>query len=355
MASRSRNYLKGQFEDGDSPDGEDFSDIMDSFINVIDDGIQLDNDNNLVVPNGITLGEPANGSTGTLRFNTTSGEIELSDGTNWNPIVSGGTGAFTPVGDQGDVAFADGRVGIGTFETPPVYRLEVNLAANTGTAERVRLGNAVISNGQGASATYAQFSHQALSAGNDNFALRQGQAGDVTLNAPANQPISISHGRTQARLFIMGDGRVIVGNNGPVDGSTDIFQVNGTAGKTTGGGVWAVISDKRLKQDIKPFNDGLSKLMKVRPVSFHYTGKNNTKDNEEEVGIIAQELEKVFPYMVSKSNQSGEVKDLPENLLSFNGNALTYVMVNSIKELSTRVEALEKEVASLKKASKNKG
>jgi hypothetical protein len=354
MASRSRNYLKGQFEDGDSPNGADFSDVIDSFINQIDDGVQLDGNGNLTVPNGITLGEPANGSAGTLRFNSTSGGIEISDGTNWNPVASGGGGAFSPVGDQGDVAFGDGRVGIGTFETAPTYRFEVNLGANTGTAERIRLGNAVISNGQGASATYAQFSNQSQSAGNDNFALRQGQAGDVNLNAAANQPLSISHGRTQARIFIMGDGRVIVGNNGPVDAATELFQVNGAAGKLSGGNVWSIISDERLKQDIKPFEDGLRELMNVRPVRFHYNDLSKADSNEEEVGIIAQEIEKIFPYMVTKRNVSGEVKDLPKNLLSFNGNALTYVMVNSIKELANKVEALEKEVSKLKKASKIK-
>lgn len=354
MEPRSRTYLKGQFKDGDSPNGIDFSDVMDSFLNIIEDEIQVDDDQNLIVTGGVTLGEPANGPSGTLRFNTTSGEIELSDGTDWNPIVSGGTGAFSPIGEQGDVAFGGGQVGIGTFNTPPEYRLEVNLGLNTGTAERVRLGNAVISNGQGASGTYAQFSNQTQSDGNDNFALRQGQAGDVNLNAPANQPISISHGRIQSRVFIMGDGRTIVGNNGPVDAATELFQVNGSAGKTTGGNTWAVISDKRVKQDIKPFEDGLKKLMDVRPVQFRYNGVSNTDPQEEEVGIIAQEIEKVFPYMVSKRNKSGEVKELPKNLLSFNGNALTYVMVNSIKELATRVEALEKEVTSLKKSSSKK-
>src|SRR5690606_8310112 len=308
-----------QFEDGDSPDGEDFSDVMDSFINIIDDGIQLDGNGNLMVPNGITLGEPANGTSGTLRFNSVSGGIEISDGTNWNPVVSGGGGAFSPVGDQGDIAFGGGRVGIGTFETAPVYRLEINLGPNTGTDEQARLGNAVISNGQGASAAYAQFSHRSQSTGNDNFALRQGQAGDVNLNAPLNQPISISHGRTQARLFVMGDGRVIIGNNGPVGGATSLFQVNGSAGKTTGEDLWDIISDERLKQDIKPFKDGLKKLMEVRPVRFHYNGQLHTDKNKEEVGIIAQEIEKVFPYMVTKTNMSGESKDVPENLRSYNG------------------------------------
>lgn len=353
MSSRSRNYLKGQFNDGDSPNGQDFTDVMDSFINIIDDGVHMDGDTNLAVPGGVTLSEAANGPAGTIRFNTTTGTIELSDGTIWNPVGSGGESVFTSVGEEGDVAFGGGRVGIGNFETAPVYRLEVNLAANTATGERVRFGNAVISNGQGASATYAQFSNQSQGDGNDNFALRQGQVGDVNLNAPLNQPIAITHGRIQARIFVVGDGRVLIGTNSPIGGSPDLLQVNGSAGKTAGGNLWSIISDERLKKEVKPFEDGLSKLMKVRPVRFHYNGMLNTNPNEEEVGIIAQEIEKIFPYMVTKQYLSEDNnKNLPEDILSFNGNALTYVMVNSIKELASRVEKLEKEIATLKKGSK---
>ncbi len=333
MSVKSRTYLKGQFENGDSPTGDDFSDVMDSFVNILDDGINLDTNGNLHIPNGITLSGSSAGPAGTLRYNSGTGGVEISDGVNWNPIVSGSSGAFTPVGAAGDVAFAGGNVGIGTFAVPPTFRLEVNLNPNTGTGERVRFGNGVISNGQGASAAYAQFSNQAQSDGNDNYAVRQGQAGDVSLNAPLNQPVSITQARTQTRVFIAPNGNVIIGNNALL--SADLFQVNGSAGKTAGGNTWAVISDERLKKDIQPFDDGLEKLMKVKPVKFHYNGLLNTNTDEEEVGIIGQELEKIFPYMVSKQESTADSKsDTPENLRVFNSNALTYVMVNAIKELS---------------------
>lgn len=351
MSVKSRNYLKGQFENGDSPTGEDFSDVMDSFVNILDDSISLDTNRNLQVPNGITLGGSTAGPAGTLRYNSGTGGIEISDGVNWNPIVSGSSSVFASVGGAGEVAYAGGNVGIGTFATPPTFRLEVNLNPNTGVGERVRFGNGVISNGQGASATYAQFSNQAQSDGNDNYAVRQGQAGDVSLNAPLNQPVSITQARTQTRVFIAPNGNVVIGNNATL--SADMFQVNGSAGKTAGGATWAIISDERLKKDIEPFEDGLKKLMEVRPVKFHYNGILNTNTEEEEVGIIGQELEKIFPYMVSKQAATADSKsDTPENLRVFNSNALTYVMVNAIKELASRVEALEKQLASAAPARK---
>lgn len=344
MPARSRDSLNQLFKDGARPRGVDFLDTHDSFLNIVDDGVGLDADSNLQVPNGLTLKDAANGQAGTLRFN--SGKIQFHNGTQWNDLASGSTGAFTPVGGGPHVAFNGGNVGIGDFATPPTFRLDVNLGANTGPDQRVRFGNGVVSNGQGASSGYAQFSHANFSSGNDNFAIRQGVGGDVNLNAPLNQPITISQGRTQARLFIAANGQVIVGSNAPVNGSTDAFQVNGTACKIQGGNTWAVCSDVRLKQNIEPFRDGLNHLLKVRPVRFRYNGQLNTNPATEEVGIIGQEIEQVFPYMVSREKVEGPAPvALPDDLLMYNSNALTYVMVNAIQELANRVVELEKQLA----------
>lgn len=349
MPERSRDYLKQEFRDGERPSGADFSDLMDSFMNKVDDGMSLDGNNNLQIPNGLTLKDSAVGTAGTLRFN--GGQVQFNNGTTWNNLASGSTGAFTPVGGGPHVAFNDGNVGIGTAATPPTFRLEVVLGANTAADQRVRFGNAVLSNGQGASAAYAQFSNQSQSAGNDNFALRQGTAGDVNLNAPVNQPITISHGRTTARLFVAPTGQVVVGSNALLAQSDndDVFQVNGDAFKNGGNNLWDVPSDLRLKQDVKPFEEGLSKLLQVRPVRFRFNGQLNTNPNREEVGIIGQEMEKIFPYMVSRGKTAENKADAtPDDVLIYNGSALTYVMVNAIRELSDRIVELEKQLAAQK-------
>src|SRR5439155_12411403 len=71
--------------------------------------------------------------------------------------ISAGLGAFQPVGVAGAVAYTGGNVGIGSGfsnASPPTYRLEVNLTANSGPAQQVRFGNVVCSNG-GAGGAFA--------------------------------------------------------------------------------------------------------------------------------------------------------------------------------------------------------
>lgn len=331
MTKRSKDYLKHEFRDGERPTGADFSDLIDSFVAKIDDSVDVDGDGNLDIGGGLNLGDATNGQAGTLRFN--GGQLQIFDGASWNN-VGGSGGAFSPVDSGPNVAFDGGNVGIGTFATAPTFRLEVDLGNNAGAGDRVRFGRAVISNGQGASQTAAQFSHQDQSSGNNTFALRQEPAGAVHLNAPTNQPITLSHNRLQARVFIAPTGQVVIANNALLSPDAGItLQVNGQAGKNQGGNTWAVISDARLKHDIRPFEDGLEKLLEIKPVRFRYNGELNTNPEEEEIGVIGQEIQKVFPYMTSNGSK--------DEVLMFNSHALTYVMVNAIQELAKKVKELE--------------
>ena len=347
MAERNRVDLKNEFRDGERPTGQDFADFIDSYLNKQDDLVRIDPNGNVDIPAGINLKDTANGVVGSLRFN--GGQVQVFDGVNWNNVGGGGGGgAFTPVGVGPHVAFGGGNVGIGPFPNPPTFRFEVDLGNNTAPDQRVRFGNAALSNGQGAFQAFAQFAHQSHADNNTNFALRQGPQGDVNLNAPTGQPLVISHNRTQANVLVASDGTVVIANNAvlvPLAGS--IFQVNGNAGKIQGGNTWAVPSDVRLKQDIRPFEDGLSKLMEVKPVKFKYDGSLCSDANVEEVGVIGQEMEKIFPYMISYADVPDEQKEnLPQDLRMYNSNALTYVMVNAIQELAGRVMDLEQQMRS---------
>lgn len=343
MAERSRSYLKQEFRDGERPTGADFSDLIESFLSKLDDPLKIDSSNNLSIPAGLSLGDAVSvpaPPAGTLRFN--GGNVQVYDGATFKNVGgSAGAGGFVPV--AGGIAIATGNVGIGTVA--PAYRLEVELGNNVATADRAKFGNAVLSNGNGAFTTSAQFSHADHSGGNTNFAFRQGPAGDVNINAPVNQPIMFSHGRLSPRLFIAPTGQVVVGNNALLAGSValDIFQVNGGATKTANGNAWTVISDGRYKKDVKNFDDGLDKLMQVRPVRFKYDGLYDPgSEQKEEVGIIAQEMQQVFPYMISATPISDTVKtEKKDDVLVYHGNALTYVMVNAIQELAKRVKELE--------------
>jgi len=57
-------------------------------------------------------------------------------------------------------------------------------------------------------------------------------------------------------------------------------------------------SDKQLKKDIRKINNPLDKIMQLEGVSFKWQ-----EDNEESLGLIAQDVEKVFPELVSTNNE----------------------------------------------------
>lgn len=269
--------------------------------------------------------------------------------------ISAGLGAFQPVGVGGAVAYTGGNVGIGSgfsAASPPTYRLEVPLTANSGTAQQVRFGNVVCSSGAGgAFAGHAVFSHKSH-ASDSNFALRQGPNGDVQINAAAGQPISFLQGGTAVRMGISNAGHVIVGSDADLTsppipaGITALLQVTGEAFKLTPGhDAWTIPSDARLKEDVRDLEVGLAELRQVRPVRFRCNGRAGTPVGVAGVGVIGQEIEKIFPEMIRKV--PGGVGGEPglEDLRIYDSSALPYVLVNSVKELAGKVEQLEQALA----------
>lgn len=358
MAERNKAYLKQEFRDGERPTGTDFADFIDSYVNKQDDGVSIEPVNkNLNVPAGINLADTVTGKIGTLRFN--SGNVQVFDGATWNNVGgSGGGGGFVPVGAGPSIAFNGGNVGIGNFAVAPLYKFEVPLGPNGPTeAERVRFGNAAISNGIGAFQTAAQLAHVSMANDNASFAVRQNPAGETRLNSPSAQAVILSQGGTAVKLMVIPTtGQVVINNNGQVAGAAgETFQVNGTAFKLTGGATWAFPSDGRFKKEVADFNDGLEKLMQVRTVRYKYDGlPGMEKSDKEEVGIIGQEMQQIFPYMISSNPVNEEVKAKAgvDDILIYNSNALTYVMVNAIQELAQQVKDLEAKLEKAKKAAK---
>jgi hypothetical protein len=353
MTQRDRNYLKQEFKDGERPSGADFADLIDSFLNKTTDGLTVDADSNLGLSRGVKLGDSASTDAGTLRFN--GGRVQFHNGTTWVDLATGSGGAFQPVGAGGAVAYASGNVGIGTFGSPPTYRLEVDLGDNSAESGRVRFGNAVCSSGSAPFQGYAYFNHR-NHASNTNYALRQGPNGNVHLNAPNGQAISIRHDGTQVRLGVSTSGAVVVGGETNLaNAGTALLQVAGEAFKNTPNHTWAIPSDARLKEDIRDLEVGLQQLLRVRPVRFRFNGKAGTPAGCEGVGIIGQEMEKIFPEMVQRvpHHHAGELDS--NDLLVYNGSALIYVLVNAVKELANKVEKLEAALAEARKGQYDDG
>lgn len=134
--------------------------------------------------------------------------------------------------------------------------------------------------------------------------------------------------------------RMVINNGGAVGiattSPTATLSVNGSANKP-GGGSWSVFSDQRLKQNILPYQDGLAILRKIAPVRFHYNEKSGCDTRPEYIGVLAQELQKVAPYMVSTFSKD------EEDYLSVDNSAMTYMLINAVKEQQIQIELLIKE------------
>jgi hypothetical protein len=109
------------------------------------------------------------------------------------------------------------------------------------------------------------------------------------------------------------------------------------------GNLWTVSSDERLKTVLGPFTDGLDLILQLAPVWFQYNGLAGMPvTGQSLVGIIAQTLQPLAPYMVGSYRGKLTPEDTEEtDILTYDGNAMTFVLINGMQEQTTRIVALE--------------
>jgi Chaperone of endosialidase len=187
-------------------------------------------------------------------------------------------------------ASADTNVGIGT--TSPSYLLHVGNVGGLPSLGYFRVDGPALT---GSGKQLASF----------------GGNGDFTVDYP---------GTVGGRLIVKEGGGVGIGIATP----DNTLTVNGSADKP-GGGSWGTFSDRRLKDLDGKFSSGVSQIMKLHPVRYHYKGNNamGIRDREEHVGFVAQDVQKVIPEAVSENNQG---------YLLVNNDPIIWTMLNAIKE-----------------------
>ena len=114
-------------------------------------------------------------------------------------------------------------------------------------------------------------------------------------------------------------------------------------------------SDKRLKTNIKPLGSTLTNLSKLEGKKYF-----NLKSNKNTIGLIAQDILKYYPELVSQGMRSDSVSEKSDEIsyFSVNYNGFIPILVNAvneqqemIKELQeklTEVDELKEELESLK-------
>ena len=128
------------------------------------------------------------------------------------------------------------------------------------------------------------------------------------------------------------------------------LQVTGTL--YSSGNIIAYYSDERLKENIKPITCALNKLLSLRGITFNANSKAlelGYTDTSEQVGVIAQEVQKVLPQAVKFAPFDQEVEEdgktfhskSGENYLTVQYERLVPLLIEAIKELNQKIENLK--------------
>jgi hypothetical protein len=129
--------------------------------------------------------------------------------------------------------------------------------------------------------------------------------------------------------FVIGNGDVNSSNGLAGSNPSNAFVVN-YDGSATLSGELTVNSDARLKSNIISLGSTLTKLLLMDGKS--YTIKTN--EAESKIGLLAQDVQKVFPELVKTANTSDQT-------LSVNYQGLIPILINAIKEQQKQIKELE--------------
>lgn len=106
-------------------------------------------------------------------------------------------------------------------------------------------------------------------------------------------------------------------------------------------------SDIRLKKNIQPYTECLSKIMKLNPVSYEWRKDVLPTDFIKEhkagrqIGLIAQEVETIIPELV------GDEKLYDDKWKGVDYKKLTAVLVGAVQEQQKKIDELEKKLSSM--------
>ena len=105
------------------------------------------------------------------------------------------------------------------------------------------------------------------------------------------------------------------------------------------GGAYTATSDRRRKKNIVSSPNLLSKVIDIPVVEYHFN--NQPETDQKEIGIIAQDVQPLFPHLVEYSAQN--------DLYTFNYSGLGPIAIKAIQEQQEIIESLEAELTAVKK------
>jgi hypothetical protein len=120
-----------------------------------------------------------------------------------------------------------------------------------------------------------------------------------------------------------------VGTSSP---SYDLHVV-GNAAKTSGSS-WISLSDGRLKDVKSKYERGIEEISQLEPIIFSFKKDNplEVPSDDEYVGIIAQDLQNIFPEALSEYG---------DGYLAYNADPIFWALINAVKQQQKQIDSYE--------------
>jgi len=297
-------------------------------------------------------------NTSYIRFSNSGG------GTRWGYIQHDGTNlAFKNDISGGNFNFTGGNVGIGT--SSPAAKMDIvgdlRIRRTADTTQYIDIfpsgGYGYIDAINSASATNQTLVFRRSNNVGYTESMRITDGGNVLIGTTTNASnyqfvVNTTAYVKQFIAFGVNDEGRYLGQGNQISGSFQSYDLSlanyATSGRITitnsttgvylpnGSTSWSTFSDERLKNINGMIDNAIEKLSSIRAVDYSWKSDATKKHN---LGLIAQDVEKVFPQVIDLSKSFDENDDT--EYLSVKYTELIPVLVAAIQELSAKVTALE--------------
>ena len=257
----------------------------------------------------VTTGTHWSGITGSRSDNASHWGTQLNFYTHNNDVAN------LNHATQKMVIKGDGDVGIGV--TNPLVKLHVNQGNTSGTVIK-------------ASGIQAQIEIQTSTAGDAHLYMRPNSTGNnaaiFKMTAGTNYNWRWQDDATTPVVFMQ-----LSQSNSSLSVKGDVIAYGSP-------------SDERYKENIKPIESALDKVTKLQGVTFDWKESDNLLDIKEDIGFIAQDVQKVVPELV-RENEDGK--------LSLRYQGITPILLEAIKELKAEIDLLKSKPCNCNKCNCN--
>jgi hypothetical protein len=280
------------------------------------------------------------GTYGPSRFRQANGTLTLS------PNL-GGSGAFAVSGNQ-TISGTLGVTGAATMSST----LDVTGAVTTGTIDATgtitTTGN-LRTNGADVFIRATSTENPTISFEATNGTVRATIVDNGTNTLFTGQ----NFGNVSLQLFTLADTTVpnmVIGGLGIITTGGTRYLYAGDSGGADYRVSLSSASDRRLKQNIENYNDGLSRVIALRPVKYKW---KEAPEAGYFIGLLADEVEEIEPLLSDIQELKSDdprrqmIPDGQMGILEISGTEALAVAASAIKELSQKVNELEERLAAL--------